>query len=105
MKFHVGQRVRVNCPDSLVHGEVTTITRLNVVAREFSDDCEWPNYDITYIGHEVDIEDHPEEIEASGQRLCVFEERELVPLDGDDNIVSNWSTVPACVRELFEAAS
>lgn len=62
----VGQRVRINCPPSSVHGEDTVITAL---------DCEGYDAGNTYLGAEVDLFNK----ELWDGRL-VFEYHEIEPI-------------------------
>ena len=65
MKFKVGVRVRVNCPESLKHGRETTITRIDVRASDFGR---------PFVGAEVDIPN------GYGYSRCIFEYHELEPI-------------------------
>lgn len=86
-KFEVGDRVRVNCPGSEVHGEETSIRRLNVHAI---------NDDYGYVGHEVDI------VCGRGYPYCIFPPHKLIPIGDDSNRIhdeiaegrGDWDLLP-----------
>lgn len=65
-KFFVGQRVRINCPESNGHGREAVVTRLNQMG--------WDDFDRPFIGTQIDL---PSASSRCG--LCVFENHELEP--------------------------
>jgi hypothetical protein len=82
-KFFVGQRVKVNCPDSDAHGEETVILALEVYVPA---DDEFPGY----FGIEVEIRMHPEDVSEPDDYWCIFEPHELIPInDGYEKV--EWS--------------
>lgn len=76
-KFFVGQRVRVNYPPSISHGEETTVRAVGVPGKQDGH---------KYIGVEVSILNT---VSRDGS-FCIFEEHELDILSPEGAEPSTW---------------
>lgn len=78
--FKVGDLVRINHPTSTVHGEITTIRKLNVKG--------YSHFDSWYTGHEVDIYLADA---IHGPCYAVFEPHELIKIDDGER--GSWDEI------------
>ncbi len=91
-RFHVGQRVRINCPESPRHGMTGIIWEIRLNARIFSHDLRTVSEGVT--SHRLDI-DGVGKRDSDGYGFA-YRTDQLIPLDDgyDGRELASWATCP-----------